>query len=223
MLANIFNLIVGISFFMLYLGLYRLFINYYLNGETDGQTIIYNKHIFFEFIQILFWVTLIFAQFYFIEGQVWYNWIFPVVFGLIWLVRVSNIIQYRNCEISFNKDVLSFRGRDGVISSIKSPSKIAINIIEGDRISLSSGKSRDYQLQVIDKAKNELNINLSENNLADYRFQIQKDVIKLLGKEGLKGDVKTIEGLISNRNLLFILLGITIFWVIYFFINFINS
>lgn len=216
MLANIFNLIVGITFFMLYLGLYRLFINYYLNGKTDGQTIIYNKHIFFEFLQILFWLTLIFVQFYFIVGQVWFNWIFPIVIGLIWLARISSVFQYRNCEISFHKDVISFRGRDGVISSINSPSKIAINTIEGDRISLSSSKSMDYQLQIIDLAENQLNINLSENNLADYRFQIQKDVVKLLGKDVLKGDIKSVEGLISNRNLSLILLGVSVFWAIYF-------
>ena len=216
MLANIFNLIVGITFFMLYLGLYRLFINYYLNGKTDGQTIIYNKHIFFEFLQILFWLTLIFVQFYFIVGQVWFNWIFPIVIGLICLARISSIFQYRNCEISFHKEVISFRGRDGVISSIKSPSKIAINTIEGDRISLSSSKSMDYQLQIIDLAENQLNINLSENNLADYRFQIQKDVVKLLGKDVLKGDIKSVEGLISNRNLSLILLGVSVFWAIYF-------
>ena len=64
--------------------------------------------------------------------------------------------------------------------------------------------------------KNQLNINLSENNLADYRFQIQKDVVKVFGKDGLKGDVKTVEGLISNRNLSLILLGVSVFWAIYF-------
>ena len=74
----------------------------------------------------------------------------------------------------------------------------------------------DYQLQIIDLAENQLNINLSVNNLADYRFQIQKDVVKVFGKDGLKGDVKTVEGLISNRNLSFILLGVSVFWAIYF-------
>ena len=134
------------------------------------------------------------------------------------LSRIETIILCRNCEICLEKNVIVFKNRYGIISTIKSPFKITIDIIDGNRptlFSLSDSKSKDHQLHIVNEENNEITINLSENNLADYRFQIQQDVLDIYGKEALKSEFESIDQKISNRNLLFLVLGLSIVWFVF--------
>lgn len=151
--------------------------NYYFNGTKTKEGLILNRHLYYEFIQIVLLVAMIFIQISLLPELPWTLWLFPILFIILWASRIQATYNNWACEIRIEKEKVIFIDNEGKENTIELPSYFSIQKEEGDRFSLSS-KSLDYILRVRNKKGEELKVNLSENSLDSYVTQIHKSIEK---------------------------------------------
>lgn len=170
----------------LYLFVDYILDNYYFNGTKTKEGLILNRHLYYEFIQIVLLVVMIFIQISLLPELPWTLWLFPILFIILWASRIQATYNNWACEIRIEKEKVIFIDNEGKENTIELPSYFSIQKEEGDRFSLSS-KSLDYILRVRNKKGEELKVNLSENSLDSYVTQIYKSIIKNFPKAKFEG------------------------------------
>lgn len=182
-METIIILLLGIN---LYLLIDYILDNYYFNGTRTKGVLILNRHLYYEFIQIVLLVAMIFIQISFLPELPWTLWLFPILFIILWASRIQATYKNWACEIRIEKEKVVFIDNEGKENTIELPSYFSIQKEEGDRFSLSS-KSLDYILLIRNKKGEELKVNLSENSLDSYVTQIYRTALKNFGTQSYEG------------------------------------
>jgi hypothetical protein len=160
--------------------------NYYFNGTKTKEGLLLNRHLYYEYIQILLLVVMIFITAFYLPGFSWISMIYPICVILLWFSRIQDTYKNWACEIQINKEKVVFIDNEGKENTIELPSYFSIHKEEGNRFSFSS-KSMDYVLRVKNNNGDELNVNLSESSLDSYVSQIHKTSIKNFGAKAYDG------------------------------------
>jgi len=160
--------------------------NYYFNGYSKGESLILNRHFFYEFIQIAILVVLIAIYVYYLPKLPWYSWIFPFMFIITWSFRIYTTYKNRNCEIQIGKDKIIYINNEGNTLTIEKPNYISIQKVESDRLTIQS-KATDYVVSFKNEKNEELEINLHTSSLNSYVTQIHKTALKNFGVQAYNG------------------------------------
>ena len=160
--------------------------NYYFNGTKTKEGLVLNRHLYYEFIQIVLLVAMIFIQISFLPELPWTLWLFPILFIILWASRIQATYKNWACELQISKEKVIFIDNEGNENSIELPNHFSIKKQESARFSLSTGSS-DYVLFVKNNNGEELIVNLSESSLVSYVTQIYKTVSQKFGTKSYDG------------------------------------
>jgi hypothetical protein len=188
--------------------------NYYFNGTKTKEGLVLNRHLYYEFIQIILLVAMIFITASYLPEFSWISMIYPICVILLWFSRIQDTYKNWACEIQINKEKVVFIDNEGKENTIELPSYFSIHKEEGNRFSFSS-KSMDYVLRVKNNNGDELKVNLSESSLDSYVSQIHKTSIKNFGAkayEGIKPEQLNYFKILLTS--LFILIGLFIYTIV---------
>lgn len=188
--------------------------NYYFNGTRTKDGLVLNRHLYYEFIQILLLVVMIFITAFYLPGFSWISWIYPICTIILWSIRIQATYKNWACEIQINKEKIVFIDNEGKENTIELPSYFSIQKEEGNSFSLSS-KSMDYVLSVKNNNGDELKVNLSESSLDSYVSQIYKSVKRNFGAKAYDGFIpKQLHYFKILLTSLLILIGLFVFTIL---------
>jgi hypothetical protein len=82
--------------------------NYYFNGTKTKEGLVLNRHLYYEFIQIVLLVAMIFIQISLLPELPWTLWLFPILFIILWASRIQATYNNWACEIRIEKEKVIF-------------------------------------------------------------------------------------------------------------------
>jgi hypothetical protein len=188
--------------------------NYYFNGTKTKDGLVLNRHLYYEFIQIILLVAMILITASYLPEFSWISMIYPICVILLWCIRIQATYKNWACELQISKEKIVYIDNEGKENTIELPSYFSIHKEEGNRFSLST-KTMDYVLFVKNNKGNELKVNLSESSLDSYVTQIYKTLNKNFGAKAYDGiKPKQLNYFKTLLFSLFILTGLFVFLII---------
>ena len=182
-MKTIIIILLGINLYML---IDYILDNYYFNGTRTKEGLVLNRHLYYEFIQILLLVILIFITASLLPEFKGFALIYPICLIIFWCIRIRATYKNWACELQISKEKVIFIDKEGNENSIALPNHFSIKKQESARFSLSTGSS-DYVLFVKNNNGEELIVNLSESSLDSYVTQIYKTVSQKFGTKSYDG------------------------------------
>jgi len=160
--------------------------NYYFNGTKTKEGLVLNRHLYYEFIQIVLLVVLIFITASYLSEFSWISMIYPICVIILWCIRIKATYKNWACELQISKEKVIFIDNQGNENTITHPKHFSIKKQESDRFSLSTSSS-DYVLSVKNNNDEELIVNLSESSLDSYVTQLYKTISQKFGAKSYDG------------------------------------
>jgi hypothetical protein len=182
-MKTIIIILLGINLYML---IDYILDNYYFNGTRTKEGLVLNRHLYYEFIQILLLVILVFITASLLPEFKGFALIYPICLIIFWCIRIRATYKNWACELQISKEKVIFIDNEGNENSIALPNHFSIKKQENARFSLSTGSS-DYVLFVKNNNGEELIVNLSESSLDSYVTQIYKTVSQKFGTKSYDG------------------------------------
>ena len=145
--------------------------------RKDG-TAEFNLSSFAELILILFFISIIISSFYYLFQKlpVWYEWILPIIYGLVFLAKAIDVKRNMNDGIIIKNNEIQWKddGNHKMCNAIRCD----FYQDESESFSITMGKNYGWFLEIIDDQKQKHILDLKTFNLNGHKNSIEKYLIK---------------------------------------------
>jgi len=141
--------------------------------KVDGK-IEFNLSLTAEIILMIGFLTVVPLIIYFLytDMPIWYEWIFPIIYVFIFLLKAFEVISNSNDKIIIHENIIYWKD-DGIEKNCHAV-KCSTYFDESDSLSLAIGKNFGWFLEIIDDRKTIHILDLKTLNLNGHIDAIEK-------------------------------------------------